>query len=186
MAIANNHPSWKHDLKKKIARPTPDTERNHFTMSKEKKWERENTIRPDLIVILKKIEYKNSMEEKKNGIIGIYKISTWVIWSTEIFKVVDKVGKFASLIDLFTSTHDGFGQGPRTAAEDTNLAHVAVLLLYKLQEGRHVRPTEVVHRLQSSKHTPLGDALKVVLTNVEHRCAQIKLVEELRDENVHL
>ena len=43
----------------------------------------------------------------------------------------------------------------------------------------------MIDRLQTGEHTALRYALEVVLTDVEHRRAQIKLVEELRDEDVH-
>jgi hypothetical protein len=49
-----------------------------------------------------------------------------------------------------------------------------------------VRSTKMVDRLQPGEHAALGDALEVVLANVEHRSAQIKFVEELSDEDVHL
>ena len=100
--------------------------------------------------------------------------------------MVDEVGKFPALVDLFASTHDRFGEWPRTTAEDSDFADVAVFLLHEFQEGRHVGSAEVVDRLESGEHTALGDALEVVLTDVQHGGAQVELVEELRDEDVHL
>lgn len=97
-----------------------------------------------------------------------------------------EIRKLAPLIDFFTRAHDRFRQRSRSAAKYADLAHVTVLLLHKLQEGRHVRSSEMIHRLQSSEHTPLRDSLKVILANVQHRGSQIKLVEELRDKDVHL
>lgn len=39
-------------------------------------------------------------------------------------------------------------------------------MLYKLQEGRHIGPSEVVDCPQACEHTPVGDTLEVVLTDV--------------------
>ena len=105
---------------------------------------------------------------------------------TEIFKVVDEVGQLATLVDLLARAHNGLGERSRPAAEDADLADVAVLLLDELEEGRHVRTAEVVDRLEAGEHAVLGDALEVVLADVQHGGAQVELVEELRDEDVHL
>lgn len=100
--------------------------------------------------------------------------------------MVDKIGQFATLVDFLASAHDGFGQRSRTATEDAYLANVTVLLLNEFEERCHVGTAKVIHRFQAGEHTALRDALKMVLANVEHGGAQIKLVEELRDEDVHL
>lgn len=104
---------------------------------------------------------------------------------SKVLKVMNEIGQFATLIHLFARAHNRFRERPRPAAEHANLAHVTVLLLYKLQERRHVRSTKVVHCLQTSEHTPLRDALKVVLANVQHGRPQVELVEELRNKDVH-
>lgn len=44
--------------------------------------------------------------------------------------------------------------------------HVRVLVLYKLKEGRHIWPSKMVDGLQARKHTPVGDSLKVILTDI--------------------
>lgn len=41
-----------------------------------------------------------------------------------------------------------------------------MLLLHKLEEGRHIGTTEVVDGLQTSKHTTALMALEVVLANI--------------------
>lgn len=92
--------------------------------------------------------------------------------------------------------------------------HVAMLLLNKFEEGRHVRSAEVIDCLQAREHTALRDALEVILAYVlegkrtvktrsfpvgeqklrpysgvpahQHRCPEVKFVEKLCDENVHL
>ena len=53
---------------------------------------------------------------------------------TKVLKVMDKVGQFTALIDFFASAHNGFGERARAAAEDADLADVAVLLLDEFQE----------------------------------------------------
>ena len=59
-------------------------------------------------------------------------------------------------VDGLHALSDAPGHGPGPAGEHANLADVAVLLLHELQEGRHVRPTKVVDRLQSGEHRPGG------------------------------
>ncbi len=61
-----------------------------------------------------------------------------------------------------------------------------MLFLHKLEEGGHVGPPKVVDGLEAGEHGALGEALEVVLADVEHGGAQVKLVEELGDEDVHL
>ena len=60
-------------------------------------------------------------------------------------------------VDGFHALSDAPGHGPGPAGEHANLTDVAVLLLHELQEGRHVRPTKVVDRLQSGEHRPEGN-----------------------------
>lgn len=57
--------------------------------------------------------------------------------------------------------------------------------LYEFQEIRHIRPPEMVDRLQSREHRRLRQTLEMILANVQHRGAQIKFVEKLRDKDVH-
>lgn len=65
---------------------------------------------------------------------------------------MNKIGQLAAPVDIFTRRHDALGQRPGAAAEHTDLAHVAVLALHKLEERGHVWTTEVVHGLQTSEH----------------------------------
>jgi len=100
--------------------------------------------------------------------------------------MVDEVGQLAALIDFFARTHDRFGKRPWSATEHADFTDIAVLLLHELQKGSHIWTSEMVNCLQTGEHTALRYALEVVLTDVEHRRAQIELVEELRYEDVHL
>jgi hypothetical protein len=59
-----------------------------------------------------------------------------------------------------------------------------MLPLNVFEEGRHIWPPEMVDSLESCKHTFVGYSLEVVFTDVKHRRSQVKLVEELGDENV--
>ena len=43
----------------------------------------------------------------------------------------------------------------------------------------------MIDSLEPCKHTFVGNSLEVVLANVEHRRPQVKLVEELGDEDVN-
>lgn len=44
--------------------------------------------------------------------------------------------------------------------------YVVMRLLHKLQEGRHIRPAEVIDGFQSSEHAPFAQSLEVVLANI--------------------
>ena len=88
--------------------------------------------------------------------------------------------------DLFTSATVGPGDGSWATAEHPDLADVAVLLLDKPQEGRHVWTTKVVACLEAGEEAALGEPLEVVFTDVEHSGAQVKLVEKLGNEDVHV
>ena len=99
--------------------------------------------------------------------------------------MVDEVRQLAALVDFLAGAHYRFGQRSRTATEDADLADVAVLLLDEFEEGRHVGPAKVIDGLEAGEHAALGDALEVVLADVEHRRPQIEFVEELGDEDVH-
>jgi len=43
----------------------------------------------------------------------------------------------------------------------------------------------MIARFKSGEQTSLGQALEVVLTNVQHCSSKIKFVKELGDENMH-
>ena len=61
-----------------------------------------------------------------------------------------------------------------------------MLLLDKLEEGRHVWPAEMIDCFQTSEHRPAAQPLEMVFTNVEHGGSQVKFVEELSYKDVHL
>lgn len=44
--------------------------------------------------------------------------------------------------------------------------YIGVLVLHKLEKGDHIRAAKVIDRLQPGEHAPLGDALKVIFTDV--------------------
>ena len=82
-------------------------------------------------------------------------------------------------VDSLDPVGDTPGHGARPAGEHSHLAHVAVLLLDKLEEGGHVRPTKVVDGLESSEHGAMTQTLEMVLTDVEHGLQTIVLkIEE--------
>jgi len=99
---------------------------------------------------------------------------------------MDEVRNLSLSVDGFTAFFNRLRHGARSTGEHPDLAHVAVLLLDKLQEGGHVRPAEVVYGLEPCEHASAAQTLEVVLANVQHCGSQVKLVEELSDENMHL
>ena len=58
--------------------------------------------------------------------------------------------------------------------------------IFYLEERWHVGAAEVVDGLEPGEHGAATQPLEVVLADVEHRGAEVELVEELRDEDVHL
>ena len=100
--------------------------------------------------------------------------------------MMDKVGDSPLAIHRLTTVFDRLGHGAGAAGEDAHLAHIAVLLLDKLEEGAHVGPSKMVDRLQPREHAAATQPLEVILADVEHRGAQVELVEELGDEDVNL
>lgn len=61
-----------------------------------------------------------------------------------------------------------------TVTERTDLAarkqtYVVMRLLHKFQEGRHIRPAEVIDGFQSSEHATFAQPLEVVLANILKR-----------------
>merc|ERR1719244_1722699 len=92
--------------------------------------------------------------------------------------MVDKIGQFSVFIHLFTSSTVGPGDSPGTTTEHPHLAHIAVFLLDKSEEGGHVWPSKMVASFQSSKQTSFGQSLEMVLAYVQHGGPEIELVEE--------
>ena len=90
-----------------------------------------------------------------------------------------------SPVDSLNTISDTPSHGTGSTWEDSDLAHVAVLLLDELEEGGHVRSAKVIDGLETSEHGAVTEALEVVLTDVEHGGPQVKLVEELSDKNMH-
>lgn len=75
--------------------------------------------------------------------------------SAEILVVVDEVGQLPLPVDSLACRTHRVGERTRTATEDTNFADVAMLLLDKLEEGRHVGPAKVVDGLEAREHAAL-------------------------------
>lgn len=98
---------------------------------------------------------------------------------------MDEVWQPAASIHLLTGGAYTPGERVRPTAEHANFRHIAVLLLHKLQERSHVWSAKMIYCLESSEHASFAEALEVVLTDVQHSCSQIKLMEELCNENVH-
>ena len=44
--------------------------------------------------------------------------------------------------------------------------YVGMLFTYKLEKGIHVWPTEMIYGFQTGEHTPVRDALEVILANI--------------------
>lgn len=73
-----------------------------------------------------------------------------------------------------------------TTGEYTNLRQQVVLFLEVVEESVEVWSAKVSHRAQSCEQTLARDLLEVTLTNVQHGGPEVKLVKELRDEDVDL
>jgi len=106
--------------------------------------------------------------------------------STKVFKMIHKIRQSSILVDLFTCPAVCPCDCSWSATEHSHFAHIAVFLLHKSEKSRHVRPTKMVARLQSSEQTSLRKSLKMILADVEHRCSKVKLVKELSDEYMHV
>ncbi len=83
--------------------------------------------------------------------------------------MVREVGQPPGAVDLLAGGAVHLGDGARAAAEDAHLADVAVLPLHEAEKGDHVRPPEVVGRLQVGEQAAPGQALEVVLADVLER-----------------
>lgn len=70
----------------------------------------------------------------------------------EVLIMMDKVRQLPGRIYRFDGGVDRLRESRRTTREDTNLTNVSVLSLHESQEGRHVRPAEVVDGLQPCEH----------------------------------
>jgi len=99
--------------------------------------------------------------------------------------MVDEIRDLSLSVNSLAAVLHRGGHGARSAGENTHFAHVAVLLLDKLQEGGHIRTSEMVDSLQSGEHAATAETLEMVLTDVQHCGSEVKLVEELGDEYVH-
>lgn len=55
--------------------------------------------------------------------------------------------------------------------------YIAVFLLHEFEEGRHVGPSEVIHRFQAGEHRRPRQALEVVLANILYRKMKTWIVE---------
>ena len=55
---------------------------------------------------------------------------------------------------------------PTSTEHRMRATYVVVFLLDELEEGRHVRTSEVVDSLQAREHGPVREPLEVVLANV--------------------
>lgn len=100
--------------------------------------------------------------------------------------MMDEVRNLSLSVDGFAAILNRLCHGARSTGEHPDLAHVAVLLLDKLQERRHVRTSEVVYGFEPGEHASATQALEMVLADIQHCGSQVKLVEELSDENMHL
>jgi len=98
---------------------------------------------------------------------------------------MNEVRNFSRSINSLHSVCDTLGHHAGPTGEHPHLTHITVLLLNKLEEGWHVGSAEMVDGLQSSEHGSPAQTLEVVLADVEHRGPEVKLVEELGDENMH-
>ncbi len=97
-----------------------------------------------------------------------------------------EVWNLSLAIDRLDPITDRLCHGVGSAGEHTNLAHITVLLLDKLEEAGHVRSAKVVDGLEAGEHAASAQSLEVILTDVQHSCSQVKLMEELSNEDVHL
>jgi len=68
--------------------------------------------------------------------------------------MIHKIGQSSVLIDLLTRPTVGSSDSSWAAAKNANLANIAVFLLNKSEEGRHIRPPKVVARFQTGEQTP--------------------------------
>jgi len=98
---------------------------------------------------------------------------------------MNEIRNLSCSIDGFDAITDRPCHGPRTAGEDSHFADIAMLLLDKLQERRHVWSTKMIDCFQTSEHGPTTQPLEMILTNVEHSGSQVKFMEELSDEDMH-
>ena len=99
---------------------------------------------------------------------------------------MEEVWNLSLTIDRFATIADRLGHGAGSTGEHTNFAHITVLLLDKLEEAGHVRSAKVVDGLEAGEHAAPAQPLEVILTDVQHSGTQVKLVEELSNEDVHL
>lgn len=89
----------------------------------------------------------------------------------ENFVVVNEVWNLALSVHSLTTLSHGSSHSSGSTGEHTNLAHVAVLFLDELEEGWHVRTTEMIDGFKPSKHTSPTQPLEVVFTNIQHCCS---------------
>jgi len=68
------------------------------------------------------------------------------LFSTKVFKVIHKIRQSAILVDLFTSPAVCPCDCSWSATENSHFAHIAVFLLDKSKESRHIRSAKMVAR----------------------------------------
>lgn len=89
------------------------------------------------------------------------------------------------LVDELTGLLHVLSHARGATAKYSNLSHLGVDLLQRVEKGLKGRATKVGDRAQAREQTPVQHLLEVPLTDVQHGGPEVKLLSQLSDIDMH-